>query len=73
MTPCSFVNKTTAAKLNEGGQRPGVQRLSIPSNLDFENSDQANNRSTGWFLPVPDFDYAVITSDNNPHTGISVQ
>jgi len=65
-----FVNKTTAAKLNEGGQRPGVQRLSIPSNLDFENSEPGK-QPVDWMVPnqLPDFDYAVITSDNNPHTG----
>ena len=65
-----FVEKTTAAKLNEGGQRPGVQRLSIPSNLDFENSEPGKP-PVDWMVPkqLPDFDYAVITSENNPHTG----
>jgi erythromycin esterase len=65
-----FVQKTTAAQLNEGGKRPGIQRLPIPSNLDFENSEPGKP-PIDWMVPkqLPDFDYAVTTSENNPHTG----
>ncbi len=65
-----FVEKTTAARLNKGGQRPGVQKLQIPSNLDFENSELGKS-PVDWMVPkqLPDFDYSVTTSENNPHTG----
>jgi len=65
-----FVEKTTAAHLNEGGQRPGVQKLPIPSNLDFENSEPGKP-PVDWMVPMylPDFDYIVTASENNPHTG----
>lgn len=65
-----FVEKTTAAQLNEGGQRPGEQRLPLPSNLDFENSEPGKP-PVDWMVPkqLPDFDYAVTASEDNPRTG----
>lgn len=65
-----FVEKTTAAHLNVSGQRPGVQKLPTPSNLDFENSKPGKS-PVDWMVPIylPDFDYTVTASENNPHTG----
>ena len=65
-----FVEKITAAHLNEGGQRPGIQKLLMPSNLDFENSEPGKP-PVDWMVPryLPDFDYIVTASENNPHTG----
>ena len=65
-----FVENTTAAHLNEGGQRPGTQKLPAPSNLDFENSE-SGKPPVDWMVPMYllDFDYTVTASENNPHTG----
>jgi erythromycin esterase len=65
-----FVEKITASRLNEGGQRPGAHQLSTPVNLDFE-SGEPGKPPTFWLVPkqTPDFDFSVTTSENNPHTG----
>lgn len=65
-----FVEKTTAARLNEGGQRPGAPILSAPTNLDFESSEPGKP-PVYWLVPKqsPDFDFSVTTSESNPFTG----
>ena len=65
-----FVEKTTAARLNEGGQRTGAPILATPSNLDFENGEPGKPPAD-WLVPKqsPDFDFSVTTSENNPYSG----
>ena len=65
-----FVEKTTAARLNEGGQRPGAPILSAPNNLDFESSEPGKPPAY-WLVPKqsPDFDFSVTTCESNPFTG----
>jgi erythromycin esterase len=65
-----FVEKTTAARLNKGGQRPGAPILSAPTNLDFESSEPGKAPAY-WLVPKqsPDFDFSVTTSESNPFTG----
>ena len=65
-----FVEKTTAARLNEGGQRPGAPILSDPNNLDFESSEPGKPPAY-WLVPKqsPDFDFSVTTCESNPFIG----
>ena len=65
-----FVEKTTATRLNEGGQRIGAPVHATPSNLDFENSDPGKPPSD-WLVPKQssDFDFSVTTSESNPYSG----
>ena len=34
-----FVEKTTSARPNAAGERPGARKLNAPANLDFESGD----------------------------------
>jgi len=65
-----FVEKTTATRLNEGGQRPVAPILATPSNLDFENGE-SGKPPADWLVPKqsPDFDFSVTTSESNPYSG----
>jgi len=65
-----FVEKTTASRLNIGGQRPPAPILSEPSNLDFE-SGEPEIPPASWLVPKQsrDFDFSVTTSESNPHAG----
>ena len=66
-----FFEETTAARPNRGGTRAAPEFLAAPSNLDFEESE-AGAAPAGWSIApsVSDFDFAISTSEDEPHSGM---
>jgi len=63
-----FVEKTTAAR--PLCSREPAQKLTAPSNTDFEQSE-AGQPPAGWQLSpnLSGYDFQVITTEETPHTG----
>lgn len=66
-----FVEKTTAARPVSKDDGPGPQqKLSAPSNTDFENSE-ADKPPTDWQVQpkLRRYDFQIVTSEERPHSG----
>ena len=65
-----FVERTTSARPNPAGERPGVQKLAAPANLDFESGD-LGMKPADWMgsSGINGLSYEVVTSEDHPHTG----
>ncbi len=65
-----FIERTTSARPNAAGERPQVQKLAAPANLDFEGSDPGM-KPADWIgsSGISARNYEVVTSGDHPHTG----
>ena len=66
-----FVEKTTAARPVSKDDGPGLQqKLSAPSNTDFE-SGEINKPPTDWQVrtKLRRYDFQIVTSEERPHAG----
>jgi erythromycin esterase len=65
-----FVERTTSARPNRAGERPRVQKLPAPANLDFETGE-LRMKPQDWVGPtgINGLSYEVMTSEDHPHTG----
>lgn len=70
-----FVARTTAARPNPGGRRPGRQPLPRVENPGFEAGPAGGSPSgwppPGWDVPFeqPDYGFTVTTSEESPYQG----